>query len=92
LNLGFALTESGKLEEAVKEYEKILLIQPQNAVAHNDLAVVFLQQGKTDEAIEHFSQAVRIDPSYTTARDNLNSALAEKQKLQNTDDAEGTKK
>jgi len=83
LNLGFALTSSGKFAEAIKEYEKILLIQPQNAVTHNDLAVMLLRQGKFDQAIEHFNQAIQIDPNYTDARDNLNRALAEKQKLQN---------
>ena len=85
LNLGYALTSSGKFAEAVKEYEKILLIQPQNAVAHNDLGAVFFRQGKFDEAIVHFNQAVRIDPNYTTAGNNLNAVLAEKQKLQSTE-------
>ena len=83
LNLSLALTSSGKFAEAIKEYEKILLIQPRSAVAHNDLAVMLLQQGKFDEAIEHFNQAIQIDPNYTDATDNLNRALAEKQKLQN---------
>ncbi len=89
INLGRALLKSGRFAEAEKEYKEMLRIQPQNAIVHNDFGVVLSRQGKFDEAIEHFSQAVRIDPSYTTARDNLNSALAEKQKLQNT---ENTKK
>jgi Tfp pilus assembly protein PilF len=65
----------------VKEYEKILLIQPQNANAHNNLGVILILQGKLDEAIAHFNRAVQIDPNYTDARNNLNRALAEKQKL-----------
>ena len=84
LNLGYALTGSGKFAEAVKEYEKILLIQPQNAIAHNDLGAVLFRQGKFDEAIAHFNQAIRIDPNNTAAKDNL--VLAEKQKLQSTEE------
>jgi Flp pilus assembly protein TadD len=87
INLGIALIGSGKLTEAAEEYEKVLRIQPQNTFAHNNLGVIFLRQGKFDEAIEHFRRAIQIDPNNTTARNSLNRALAEKQKLQSTENS-----
>jgi Tfp pilus assembly protein PilF len=83
LNLGTALTSSGKFEEAKKEYEKIFLLQPANAVACNDFGVVLYRLGKLDDAIAQFRQAVQINPDYTDAKNNLNAVLAEKQKSSN---------
>jgi len=91
LNLGAALISSGKLEEAAKEYEKILLIQPENDVAHNDFGVVLIRQGEINEAITHFKQAVRINSQYIDAKNNLANALTEKQKFQDKN-TENTKK
>jgi lipoprotein NlpI len=51
----------------------------------NKLGCVLVHTVKFDEAIAHFNQAIRIDPNYTTVRDNLNLALAEKQKSPNTE-------
>jgi tetratricopeptide (TPR) repeat protein len=45
--------------------------------------------GKLDDAITHFRQAVQINPQYTDAKNNLNAALAEKQKS-NDSVTEGT--
>jgi tetratricopeptide (TPR) repeat protein len=83
ISLGEALVRLGRFQEAATEFEKVLRVQPQNDVAHNDLGAALFQQRKFDEAIAHFNQAIRIDPNYTAARKNLNRALAEKQKLQN---------
>ncbi|MGB8225248.1 MAG: tetratricopeptide repeat protein [Sedimentisphaerales bacterium] len=85
------MTGSGKFEQAEKEYEKILLIQPQNIIAHSDFGVVLFQQGKFDDAIAHFNEAIRIDPHYTAAKNNLKLVLTEKQKTQ-SESKENTKK
>jgi len=41
--------------------------------------------GNFDEAIAHFKQALQINPQYTDAKNNLNVALAEKQKSMDKD-------
>jgi Tfp pilus assembly protein PilF len=55
----------------------------------NTFGAMLGRQGKFDEAADYFNRAIQIDPDYTEARNNLNLALAKKQKPQNT---ENTKK
>lgn len=66
--------------------------RPQNAAAHNDLGAVLCRQGKFDEAADYFNRAIQIDPDYKEARDNLNLALAEKQKTQSKSEKNTKKK
>jgi Flp pilus assembly protein TadD len=75
------LTNSDRFQEAEQEYEKILLLDPNNATAHNDFGVALSRLGKLDEAIEHFKEALKIRPDYKLAKTNLDIILAEKQKL-----------
>jgi protein O-mannosyl-transferase len=85
IDLGYALMNLGRLEDAAAEYEKILIAEPGNVEVHNNLGIVFSRQGRFDEAIQHFSRAVQLDPNCTAARNNLNRALAEKQKPRSTE-------
>ena len=39
-------------------------INPDNAIAHNNLGVVFARKGNAKEAVSQFSEAIRIDPDY----------------------------
>lgn len=48
-----------------------LALNPNNAMAHNNLAVTLLYQGKRDEAARHFAQALRLDPRLDSARRGL---------------------
>ena len=57
-NMGVALARSGKLEEAIAQYEKSLQIDPDSAEARNNLAVVQVRTGKLEEAIASFRKAV----------------------------------
>jgi tetratricopeptide (TPR) repeat protein len=65
----------------VKEYEKVLLIQPQNAAACNNLGAVYLLQGEFDEAIKYFTEALRTKPDFAEAHINLGHAMALKGNL-----------
>ena len=46
-------------------------INPNNAIAHNNLGVVFARKGNHKEAVFQFSEAIRIDPDYAGAYNNL---------------------
>jgi len=76
-NLGHALSQVGKFEEAIGHYEQALRIKPDYAEAHNNLGNVFLQERKFSDAIGHYEQAIQIKPDYVEARVNLGSALAQ---------------
>ena len=73
-NLGNALGRSGRLEEAVEQYEKALAIDPRHSRAHNNLAMTLESLGRLDQAISHYRRAVEIDPGYAKARARLDQA------------------
>jgi tetratricopeptide (TPR) repeat protein len=75
-NLGTALNNQGRTEEAIEHYLQALRIKPDYEKAHNNLGAALANQGRTEEAIEHYLQALRIKPDYVDAHYNLGLALA----------------
>ena len=75
LNLGNALLQEERVDEAIVHYQQALQIKPDFAQAHYDLGNAFFQKGRTDEAIVHYQQALKIKPDYLKARLNLGNAL-----------------
>jgi tetratricopeptide (TPR) repeat protein len=73
--LGAALTEQGKISEAIRHYSEALGIKPDYEVAHYNLGVALERQGRDDEAIRHYSEALRIDPGFSGLRCLLGTAL-----------------
>jgi tetratricopeptide (TPR) repeat protein len=61
----------GKIESAIGRLQKAIAVDPQFAVARNDLAAVYLFQGKPDLAIEQLKEAIRIDPHSPMPYSNL---------------------
>jgi tetratricopeptide (TPR) repeat protein len=57
-------------------YRRSLAVNPDNWLAHNNLAQLYHAQGKTDLAIEHLREALRDRPSVPQARSNLALLLA----------------
>jgi protein O-mannosyl-transferase len=75
-NLGVALYEEGRTEEAIDHYLEVLRMEPEYAKAHYNLGLALNKQGHTDKAIEQYLQALRIKPDYADAHYNLGNALA----------------
>ena len=76
-NLGIALEQTGKTEEAIAHYEQALRIKPDSGGAHNNLGVALVRLGRMQEAMEHFEQALRINPDDAKAYYNLGVVLAQ---------------
>ena len=76
-NLGFALAEQGKHEEAIRHYIQALRIEPEFGKAHMNLANALARQGRLKDAIPHFAEAIRIEPASPRAHSNMGVALAE---------------
>jgi tetratricopeptide (TPR) repeat protein len=74
-NLGVALKEQGKINEAIRHYKAALRIKPDDYKAHTALGDILTEQGKTAEAIRHLSQAMRINPRYAPAFNNQGVAM-----------------
>ncbi|HXW64805.1 MAG TPA: tetratricopeptide repeat protein [Burkholderiaceae bacterium] len=74
-NFGLAFGMTGRMSEAIEQFEQALKIKPDFAEAHNNLGIAFRETGRMSEAIEQFEQALKIKPNYALAHNNLGIAL-----------------
>ena len=81
-NLGIALTQAGRIQEALVEFELALRIKPDLADVHHNFALALLRLGRVPEAIGHWEQALRIEPNYAEAHCNLGVVLQRTGKLE----------
>lgn len=70
-NLGFALAEKGRIEEALAHYRKALKIFPDFELAHLNLGVVLANSGRDIEAVKHYQAAIKIRSGLVVAHNNL---------------------
>jgi tetratricopeptide (TPR) repeat protein len=77
------LQKAGRIEESIAEYRKVLEINPNEALAHNNLSTVLLLAGRPQEAAAEFQKtteinlrrALQIDPSYAPSYNDLGMVL-----------------
>jgi protein O-mannosyl-transferase len=74
-NLGTALLQMGRVDEAAIHFQNVLEVQPLNAEARNNLGNVFFQKGQVDKAVAHYQAALEINPRLALARYNLGVAF-----------------
>jgi tetratricopeptide (TPR) repeat protein len=77
-NLGAALDQRGRGEEAIAEYRQALRSRPRSAAVLNNLGAALQASGRLDEAIVEYREAARAQPDYLNARHNLGGALVQK--------------
>ena len=80
-NLGNALEDKGRLDEAISHYTEALRIDPGLADSYNNIGLAVTKQGRPDEAIPNFLKAIRINPGHAAAHYNLGTVLASQGKL-----------
>ena len=78
INLANVLNEKGQVDEAIRQYQEALRLQPNNADAHYNIGTGLLSKGRTDEAITQFKEALRVQPDHVNAHINLGFALLRK--------------
>lgn len=61
-NLGLALTEINKNEEAILNYNKALEINPNYSIAYNNIGNSLNYLGKYKEAIYYCQKAISLNP------------------------------
>ncbi len=74
-NLGLALDQKGRTDEAITHFQEALEIKPDYALAHFNFGTTLLQKGRVDEAITHFQEALQIQPDFAATHNNLGLAF-----------------
>ncbi len=59
--------DQGKLDDARREYERVLAKDPKNVEAIDHIGAVLYKQGRVDEALAKVEEALRIEPTYIHA-------------------------
>jgi tetratricopeptide (TPR) repeat protein len=80
-NLGFILTRTGRLPEAVVEYERALARDPNHLAARTNLASVLVRQGQLDRAAREIGRVLDIEPDNAAAHTNLGLLLAQQGRM-----------
>lgn len=75
LNLGAALGQLGRVDEAMEAFKQALRLDPSESKAHYNLAVIYGARGEPDRALDHFRAAVEADPNYSEAHFGLTRIL-----------------
>jgi tetratricopeptide (TPR) repeat protein len=75
LNLGFALTECGKYDEAIAILERAIRMKPEYASAHINRGIALAGTGRPGEALAAYREAVRVRPDYWRGYHHLGRAL-----------------
>jgi Tfp pilus assembly protein PilF len=70
-NLGQALQNAGRVDEAVAEYERALKINPGMVAVLINMGNIVMAQGKLDAAEEWYKRAVAADPKQALTHYNL---------------------
>jgi tetratricopeptide (TPR) repeat protein len=73
---GIELADRGWLDEAVKEFQKAIELDPDAAHAHDNLATVYAEQKRLREALQEHLTALRLDPESATVHFNLAAFLS----------------
>jgi tetratricopeptide (TPR) repeat protein len=67
-------------EEAIKEFQQALVLNPRNAAAEYEIGEIYRRRGQLEDAVDHFSKAVEIDPRVEDAQIALARTLIHLQK------------
>jgi tetratricopeptide (TPR) repeat protein len=77
-NLGQALYQQGKINDAISHLEQALRIEPNDAIAHGALGAILLRiPGQQREAMAHLQRSLEIYPDQAAVHSTLGVALLE---------------
>jgi membrane protease YdiL (CAAX protease family)/Flp pilus assembly protein TadD len=79
---GRSLEEQGRYEDAVREFQKAILINSKNSRYYDNLAICLKGLRRYDEAIDVINQAISVDPEDSYAFRELGICYCVKQQLE----------
>ncbi len=80
-NLGAALQDDQRLDEAIAHYRRAIELSPDYAPAYNNLGTAYRAQGRLPEAIRSYERALTLNPDYQEVHYNLGNALLDSGKI-----------
>jgi len=80
IQLGLALEHQGQFDEAIKQFQRVLGIDPKSAKAYNNIGEAWigkaeLTKAPPDKAVAAYRRAIEVDPSYSRSYNNLGLVL-----------------
>jgi len=83
----FNLFAAGKLDEAVRAYQKVLASDPRFALAYQGLAEVYSRLNRLDDAIATIRKAIECDPDEALFHTSLSRFLQRQGKIPEAEEA-----
>jgi len=80
-NLGLLLARTGRADEAAREYERALSLDPYAVDPRVNLAVLLVRQDKLERAQQELLTVLRVEPGNASAHANLGVVLARRGRL-----------
>ena len=71
MNLAELYRQTNRVNEAVKEYERLLAKNPKVASAHMILGMIAEQRNEVEKAQSHYRKTLEITSSFAPAANNL---------------------
>lgn len=68
---GVQKIKAGEYEEARKKFESLVLLEPRNAEAYNNLGLSLKKLGRNEEAFEQYRKALALEPNCSECLNNL---------------------
>jgi tetratricopeptide (TPR) repeat protein len=78
--LGHNLLNEGKMEDAIKIFEKNVHEYPESFITNDALAETCLKKGDKKQAVKYFKIAVKLDPDYEYGRKMIDELKGNKKK------------
>lgn len=70
-SLGALLDSQGRLNDAEREFQIAIRLNPSHVEAHNDLGIIYDEQGRLEEALKEYQIVLNLAPGNAKAHNNL---------------------
>jgi tetratricopeptide (TPR) repeat protein len=79
--LGNALSDAGRIEEAVSQFSQVLRVWPEDVEALTGIGTVLAKQGRNEEAARYFNEVLRLYPESADGHFQIGLLFAERGEL-----------
>ena len=86
MHLGGALEASGRVEEAVKRYQRAVELAPGVVESHYNLANGLRLLGQIDAAVRSYEKSLELDPTFHNSLINLSAVHLDRNQLKTSED------